>query len=75
MKKKNDLEGLEKWAIDVKKLMKNQPFVSDGPLQLVLSYWHDKRFLPKFCLSMGVNSCLDMFSWENVHVLLFPFRF
>ena len=38
MKKKNDLEGLEKWAIDVKKLMKNQPFLSDGPLQLVLSY-------------------------------------
>ena len=30
MKKKIDLEGLEKGAIDVKKLMKNQPFVSDG---------------------------------------------
>ena len=32
LKKKIDPEGLEKGAIDVKKLMKNQPFVSDGPL-------------------------------------------
>ena len=32
MRKKIDPEGLGKVAIDVKKLMKNQPFVSDGPL-------------------------------------------
>ena len=32
MKKKIDPEGLHKGAIDVKKLMKNQPFVSDGLL-------------------------------------------
>ena len=32
LKKKIDPEGLEKGAIDVKKLMENQPFVSDGPL-------------------------------------------
>ena len=32
MKKKIDPEGLEKVAIDVKKWMENQPFVSDGPL-------------------------------------------
>ena len=30
--KKTDLEGLEKGATDVKKIMKNQPFVSDEPL-------------------------------------------
>ena len=27
--------------------MKNQPFVSDWPLYLVSSYWHDKLVLPK----------------------------
>ena len=32
MKKKIVPEGLKKGAIDVKKLMKNQPFVSDGLL-------------------------------------------
>ena len=32
MKKKIDPEGLWKGAIDVKKWMKNQPFISDGPL-------------------------------------------
>ena len=32
LKKKIDPQGLEKGAIDVKKLMKNRPFVSDGPL-------------------------------------------
>ena len=32
LKRKIDPEGLEKGAIDVKKLMKNQPFVSDGSL-------------------------------------------
>ena len=32
LKKKIDPQGLEKGAIDVKKSMKNQPFVSDGPL-------------------------------------------
>ena len=32
MKKNIDPEGLEKGVIDVKKLMKNQPFVSDGLL-------------------------------------------
>ena len=33
-----DPEGLEKGAIDVKLLMKNQPFISDGPLYLLSSY-------------------------------------
>ena len=33
-----DPEALEKGAIDVKLLMKNQSFVSDGPLYLLLSY-------------------------------------
>ena len=32
LKKKIDPEGLEKGQIDVKKLMKNQPFVSEGLL-------------------------------------------
>ena len=32
MKKKIDPEGIEKEATNVKKLMKNQPFVSDGLL-------------------------------------------
>ena len=32
MKKKIDQEGFEKGEIDVKKWMKSQPFVSDGPL-------------------------------------------
>ena len=35
MTKKINPEGLENGAIDVKKLMKNQPFVFDGPLLLV----------------------------------------
>ena len=32
LEKKIDPQGLEKVAIDVKKLMKNRLFVSDGPL-------------------------------------------
>ena len=32
MKKKIDPEMLEKGATDVTKWMKNQPFISDGPL-------------------------------------------
>ena len=32
LKKKIDPQGLEKVEIDVKKLMKNRLFVSDGPL-------------------------------------------
>ena len=32
MKKKIDPERLEKGTIDVTKWMKNQPFISDGPL-------------------------------------------
>ena len=52
MKKKIDPEELEKdhWW---KKLMKSQPFASDGLLQLVSSYWHDKLALPKFDVSIG----------------------
>ena len=38
MKKIINSEGLEKGVVDVKKLMKSLPFISDGPLQLVLSY-------------------------------------
>ena len=32
LKEKFSPEGLEQGAIDVKKLMKNQPFISDAPL-------------------------------------------
>ena len=32
LKEKINQEGLEKRVINIKKLMKNQPFVSDGPL-------------------------------------------
>ena len=73
MKKKNDLEGLENWATDVKKLMKNQPFVSDGPLQLVLSYWHDERFLPKFCLSIGSKQLFRYVFMRKCSRFVIPF--
>ena len=66
MTKKINPEGLENGAIDVKKLMKNQPFVFDGPLLLVSLYWHYKLVLPKFDICIGSKQLFRYSSWSVI---------
>ena len=73
-KEKIDPEGLEKGTIDVKNELKNQPFVSDGPIKLVSSYWHDKLVLSKFDVFIGIKELLRyVFTEKYSSWLVIPF--